>query len=55
MEESIDLDQALRDRDTLQVYRDALHVNLVPLSGAHGLSCCFFYAVHDVSTLWAQV
>ena len=53
--ESVDLDQSLCDRDTLQVSHDALHVHLVALSGAHDLSCCSLHAVHCVSTLLAHV
>ena len=41
--------------DTFQVSCDALHVHLVAVSRKKNLSCCFFYAVHDVSTLLAHV
>ena len=50
-----DLDQTLCVWDTFQVSRDALHVNLVAVSGTEDLSLCFLHAVHDVGTLLTHV
>ena len=55
LRECVDLNHRLCIGDTFQVSCDAVHVHLVAFSGTEGLSCCFFRAVHDVSTLLEHV